>query len=417
MSTMSCTDVEILGGHPVRQYESTHPWITFNHRLDIVAPLLWMQIGEIRSKCEHIARTPLRPDVQEELYMVYLAKGARGTAAIEGNTLSEDEVRRVAENDLQLPPSRQYQQQEIDNILAAYSLIHKDVVDGKPLDLTVDRVLEINKLMLTDLEHEDHVVPGEFRTVGVSVGHNYVGAPAEDCDYLVRKLCEWLREVEVAAASQPEEVRFASAFTSAVLAHLYLAWIHPFGDGNGRTARTIEFQLLLKAGVPAVAAHLLSDHYSITEDRYRQVLHRSSKERPYEVQTFLAYAVQGFVDGLRSQIERISSQHYEVTWRNFVHEQFADQKGDSAMRRQQVALELPPGSWTATASVRHLNPWISEMYAGRHDRTISRDLNVLEARGLIRKDASRHRVRPRLDVLRGFIPVRAEVQTAADQRD
>ncbi len=31
--------------------------------------------------------------------------------------------------------------------------------------------------------------------------------------------------------------RVAAAILRAVLAHLYIAWIHPFGDGNGRTAR------------------------------------------------------------------------------------------------------------------------------------------------------------------------------------
>jgi Fic/DOC family len=36
----------------------------------------------------------------------------------------------------------------------------------------------------------------------------------------------------------------------AILAHLYIAWIHPFGDGNGRAARLMELRILLEAGVP-----------------------------------------------------------------------------------------------------------------------------------------------------------------------
>ncbi|WP_433223897.1 Fic family protein [Dactylosporangium sp. CS-047395] len=49
---------------------------------------------------------------------------------------------------------------------------------------------------------------------------------------------------------------FPLAMIKAMLAHLYLAWIHPFGDGNGRTARLIESQLLLQAGVPVPAANV-----------------------------------------------------------------------------------------------------------------------------------------------------------------
>lgn len=54
------------------------------------------------------------------------------------------------------------------------------------------------------------------------------------------------------------------AIFKAVVAHLYLAWIHPVGDGNGRTARLVEFQILLSSGVPSPAAHLLSNHYNQT---------------------------------------------------------------------------------------------------------------------------------------------------------
>ncbi len=40
------------------------------------------------------------------------------------------------------------------------------------------------------------------------------------------------------------------AIIKAVLAHVYIAWIHPFGNGNGRTARLIEFHLLMSGGMP-----------------------------------------------------------------------------------------------------------------------------------------------------------------------
>jgi Fic family protein len=61
------------------------------------------------------------------------------------------------------------------------------------------------------------------------------------------------------------------ALMKAILTHLYIAWIHPFGDGNGRTARLAELQILLAAGMPMPASHLLSNHYNTTRtDLYRQ---------------------------------------------------------------------------------------------------------------------------------------------------
>jgi Fic family protein len=87
------------------------------------------------------------------------------------------------------------------------------------------------------------------------------------------------------------------AILKAVVAHLYLAWIHPFGDGNGRTARLVEFQILLSSGVPSPAAHLLSNHYNQTRSEYYRQLDRASKSGG-ELAPFIEYGARGFVAGL-----------------------------------------------------------------------------------------------------------------------
>ena len=74
----------------MRTYETTHPWLTFQLDLRKARPQLWMMLGEAQSKCEHIARVPLRPQIAQELHQVYLVKGVLATTAIEGNTLSEE---------------------------------------------------------------------------------------------------------------------------------------------------------------------------------------------------------------------------------------------------------------------------------------------------------------------------------------
>ena len=49
---------------PVRSYEESHPWITFKATdINDLDPKLWMLLGEARSKCQHLAGTPLRPDI------------------------------------------------------------------------------------------------------------------------------------------------------------------------------------------------------------------------------------------------------------------------------------------------------------------------------------------------------------------
>ena len=100
----------------MRTYEQTHPWLSFSLDLRRMPWTLWALLGEARSKCDHISQTPLRPETAEQLHMLYLAKGALATTAIEGNTLSEREVVDILKGESQLPASKQYLATEINNI-------------------------------------------------------------------------------------------------------------------------------------------------------------------------------------------------------------------------------------------------------------------------------------------------------------
>ncbi len=66
-------------------------------------------------------------------------------------------------------------------------------------------------------------------------------------------------------------------YKSASLAHLYLAWIRPFGDGNGRTARLCEYLVLVTSGAPTSAAHLISNHCNKTRNEYYRQLQFASE--------------------------------------------------------------------------------------------------------------------------------------------
>ena len=76
-----------------RLYEESHPWLTFDLRqVNNMGPRPWMLMGEARSKCQHLAGAPLQPALAEALNQVTLIKGAQATTAIEGNTLTEQQV-------------------------------------------------------------------------------------------------------------------------------------------------------------------------------------------------------------------------------------------------------------------------------------------------------------------------------------
>ena len=163
----------------MRTYERTHPWLRFQLDLRRAAPELWLLLGEAQSKCEHIAGVPLRPDTALRLHQVFLAKGAQATTAIEGNTLSESDVLKLVERRLELPKSRGYLGQEVQNIIDSCNQIAAAGFERSTGELSVEQVLSFNRAVLDKLPLEPHVVPGRIRDCAVGVG-KYPGAP-HDC--------------------------------------------------------------------------------------------------------------------------------------------------------------------------------------------------------------------------------------------
>jgi Fic family protein len=387
----------------MRTYERTHPWINFTLDLRNLDHTTWLRLGEAVSKAEHIAGVPLNPEAAERLHAVYLAKGVLATTAIEGNTLTEEEVREHLAGRLNLPPSRQYLGREIDNIVSACNLISNEVIQGSYGPITPNEIREYNNLVLKDLPLNEDVVPGELRQHSVVVGR-YRAAPAEDCDYLLSRFCEWMNNMAF-----PKGLERPCSILSAVAAHLYFVWIHPFGDGNGRTARLIEFRYLLQAGFPTPAAHLLSNFYNLTRTEYYRQLDKASRSGG-QMFEFIAYATEGLIDQLREQLQVIRDLQLNATWRNYVYERFG--KGSAAhLRRRRLVLALSNvtenDGWVKISEVDTLSPKLAQAYANKTIKTLARDLNAIVQMGLI--EMSQRSVRANKRLILAFLPARAVV--------
>jgi len=390
-------------GTPGRRYSESHPWITFRIDLQRAGADFWMLLGEARSKVDQLSVALLKPAVAEELHQVYLAKGAQATTAIEGNQLTEEEVVEiVAGRAAPPPPSQEYQRREVENVLAAFNRITNDLLAGGSAVLTVEGICQFDRDVLSGLE-EDDVRPGEIPGArGSVVVGSYRGAPREDCAYLVARLCDWLNGSDFDLPGDGYRVPYA--LIKAICAHLYVAWIHPFDDGNGRTARLMELQILLAAGVPMPAAHLLSNHYNSTRAEYYRELRRAS-ESGGDVVPFLRYAVQGFVDGIRAQVERVWAQQYADRWEQFVYETFGRVVTEAERRRLHLALELSKQAEPVLRrNIASLSTELTLAYAGT-ERMLSRDLNALASLGLI-ESVGRGAWRARREQILAFRPLR-----------
>ena len=386
---------------PDKKHTKTHPWITFNIDLRKIDYKTWLLLGEAQSKCARVSGVPLKPELSKILHQTYLAKGIQGTTAIEGNTLSEEEVKKRIQGELNLPSSMEYQGKEIDNVLEACNGIVEELRDGGPQKISPEEIKNYNEIILKDLPLEENVVPGQISQHNVGV-FRYRGVPREDCEYLLDKMCKWLNGPRF----NPDENKIVFAIIKAVLAHLYIAWIHPFGDGNGRVARLVELKIMLASGAPAPVCHLLSNYYNKTRSEYYRQLDYASKSGG-DIYQFISYAVRGLVDQLEEQIKFIDSQQMEIFWRDYVFGAFGENPGKIDKRRRNLALDF----WNVRNpvkidEVRRISAKVAEQYSGKSIRTIQRDIESLIEKGLIEEQQEGGYL-VNGQTLLGFLPIRA----------
>jgi Fic family protein len=375
-------------------------WITFAVDLKQMAASFWMELGEARSKCDHLTRVPMPPEYARELHRINLVRGVQATTAIEGNTLTEDEIALIFDHHAK-PMSSNYREREVQNVLGAYNDVTDRLKLGDVPRLTPQLIKTFNQQVLDGLDLEDAIRPGHIRNHNVVVGP-YKGPDADQCESLLSQMCDWLNGPSFASEGP---LRIPIAIIRASLAHLYLAWIHPFGDGNGRTARLCEFLVLVTSGVPTSAAHLISNHCNKTRDQYYAEL-RYASESGGDVKRFLTYCAEGFVNGLREQLEWVYDRQLRLAWREYVGQKVPGRDPDVRARRTLVAETMFDKDVTKE-SIVSLSPELARMYAitgaRSGSRTIRKDVDELIEAGLLLQ--TKNGVRAKTEALLPLFPL------------
>lgn len=362
-------------------------------------------LGQSESIAHAISSAPIKPEYRKQLLLVSLRKGARATTAIEGNTLSEEEVSRIDEGE-NLPPSKEYLQIEVKNIIDAFNQIRTEVIsEEKAYILSPELIERFNYFVGKNLGDHFQGVPGKFRVSGhnVVVG-TYRPPPGEKVTILMTRFCEWMKE---SFRYEEGKQSFSDQVLQAIVAHVYIAMIHPFGDGNGRTARLIEFYILLRAGLPDMASHILSNHYNDTRQEYYRQLDLCVRTR--DLSGFIKYAVLGFRDGLKGVFDIVQMNILEMSWHKFIYDILDSKKATGktraiVKRQRTLALQFPVDKWNTSDDLVLSSGILAKEYSKLSPTTLMRDLSELERLGLIVKEKGKYK--GNIEILRDYMPMR-----------
>lgn len=183
------------------------------------------------------ALRPLPEAALRNLHEDLILRWTYNSNAIEGNTLTLMETK-VALEGITVGGKTLREHFEAINHREAILFVEEIVRRSEPFSLW--QLRQIHGLILKNI---DDANAGAWRRINVTIA----GAEHEPPDFLhvpeqMERLAEWRREHE--SLLHPVEL--------AARLHVDLVKIHPFVDGNGRTARLVMNLELMKAGFPAV---------------------------------------------------------------------------------------------------------------------------------------------------------------------
>lgn len=258
----------------------------FNYTNKIVRNLTL--IAEARTV---ILNSPLVPKWEVSLRRDALIRSAHSSTAIEGNPLSLDEVSALASGrDIMV---RRKDKQEVLNYLGALKKIPE--FSARNPFLSKD-LLEVHKIVTKETldNPEDE---GIFRNRQVIVGNRitsevvFMPPPTKQVPILVDNFLGWFNAPEINEIDPVIE---------AGIMHYEIVRIHPFIDGNGRTARIMATIVLFKRGFDLKRFFTLDDYYDHDRRAYYAALKTVDPNRR-DITAWLEY----FTNGVAVSIEAV----------------------------------------------------------------------------------------------------------------
>ncbi|MDY6989778.1 MAG: Fic family protein [Thermodesulfobacteriota bacterium] len=324
---------------------------------------------EARVLYRTVSDLPILPTLSTQLEEEIIRRSIFGTAALEGNPLTEEEVGRIISQSAIVKQGQQAEQ-EIDNLKVAYDFVAKQPALNAPLEFDEKLIKEIHEIITTQIPYQ-YNAPGKYRNHLVKVGdseHGGVYTPPKclpDIKTLMKEYVNWMNK---------KETLELTPLMRGALSHYHLALIHPFGDGNGRTARLVEALVMRSAGIKYVPI-MLSNFYYRNIDNYFSAFSITRKDKNKDVTPFLQFVLSGVVDSLNQLKDRITYYIRKFSLRDF-YAYLREQRKLTHRQHDLLIMLLESGSAVALNELFQ-NAQFALLYRNVSERTARRDLKKL----------------------------------------
>ncbi|MBP6302145.1 MAG: Fic family protein [Bacteroidia bacterium] len=380
-----------------------------HYDLKLIEPSFGSSLTDLIIELDYLRKRPLggstHPKVFFQLKHIFHTLESIGSARIEGNntTITEYIETKLTETKNVSPSIK-----EIQNIEKAMAFIEETVKDY-PINKTF--LCELHKMIVDGLlpppDGEGDVTPGEYRKVNLRINKATHRPP------------EWLS----VDSYMNELITFVNREDSpkydllkAAIAHHRFVWIHPYGNGNGRTVRLFTYAMLVKTGFNINVGRIINPTAVFCSNRndYYTNLSEADKGTEEGIITWIEYVLKGLKEEIE-KIDRLSD--YEFLKREILIPSISH----SLERKHITDVEAKILRKAVDRQVIQAGD-VKEFFAGKADAEVSRQIRKLIDKKMLlpEKDGTRkyilrfdnnYLLRSIIKSLgeKGFLPVRDEI--------
>lgn len=202
---------------------------------DLLSADLYQEIKNLLGEIEEFRQSPLDKIALEKLREHFRTHHIFHSSGIEGNRLTLQETSLVLKEGIDIRGKPLKDSIEVKNLGIAFDFLYELV--QQDVEITENYIKQLHSLIIGN---DPTLDPGNYRNIGVIItGSEHRPPEPFEVPIKMRDLFDWIK------ANKDENPIIVAA-----VAHHEMVKIHPFKDGNGRTARLLLNLILLKSGFP-----------------------------------------------------------------------------------------------------------------------------------------------------------------------
>ena len=286
------------------KYEFSPSWVHYD------APAVFAALVEARASVLSLTGVPYQRSWVEELQALQLKREVAGTSRIEGADFTEHELDVALQETPDALLTRS--QRQAHAAVKTYQWIAQ-LPDDRPIN--ADLIKQVHRMIVTGAD-DDHCPPAELRRKDQNVifgipRHRGVEGGAE-CEQAFAQLMK--------AVQGPYQEH--DLLIQALALHYHFAAMHPFLDGNGRTARAVEALMLQRAGLRDALFIAMSNYYYDEKAAYLAAL-AEVRQKNHDLTPFLIFGLKGIAFQCKRLSEEIRRNVSKALFRNVMYDLFS----------------------------------------------------------------------------------------------